>query len=335
MDKCAVREFGTCADGRPVMEFTLTDGAGNRAVLINYGAVLRSLWIGDRDVVLGYDTVAEYEGANSCFGSTMGRCAGRVAGSRITLSGVTYRLSENRAGFQIHGGFQGFHKKLWDYTLADGGVRFTYVSEDGEEGYPGRVTASVTYRWAEDGVLELSYDCVSDRETVINLTNHSYFNLNGQGDILDHKLQVFSDKVAAVDGKGIPTGEFYSTGGTPLDFSEPTAIGSRIGEDFPALRQVGGYDHNYILSGGFRPAAKLWGRDLSMTVLTDSPDLGLYTANFLAEQPGKDGAAYGPFHGVCLETQFLPNGANLPEFEPKPVFRAGEHFRFTTQFSFS
>ena len=332
-----VQPFGITAEGRQIDKISLTDAQGNTACVINYGAVLQALDIGGRDVVLGYDSVAEYENANSCFGSTMGRCTNRIGGACFTLSGKTYRVSENRKGFQIHGGFQGFHKKVWDYQLTDNGVMLTYISPDGEEGYPGNVTAKVSYRWAQPGVLELEYDCVSDAETVVNLTNHSYFNLKGHdfGSAMDHTLQIFADTVAETAENGIPTGKVFPIAGTALDFTSPRIIGERIEEDWEVLTKCGGYDHNYPLSGNLSTAAILSCEDLTMTVKTDLPDLGFYAANFLAEQPGKNGAHYGRRHGICLETQYMPNAVNLPDFAPKPVFQPGEHMRHITQFCFS
>lgn len=337
MVKTQVTPFGITADGREIHKITLTDGAGNSASVINYGAVLQALVIQGVDVCLGYDSVAEYEAANSCFGSTMGRCTNRIGGSRFTLSGKTYQVSENRKGFHIHGGFQGFHKKVWAYELVENGVMLTYHSPDGEEGYPGNLTAKVTYRWEADGVLELLYDCVSDAETVINLTNHSYFNLNGHqsGSAMGHTLQLFAETCGETAENSIPTGKVFPVAGTALDFRQPEVIGSRIDEDWQVLTKCGGYDHNFPLSGTFATAAILRGDKISMTVKTDLPDLGLYTANFLAEQSGKGGAHYGKRHGVCLETQYMPNAVNLPDFSPRPVFKAGEHMRHKTQFIFS
>ena len=332
-----IETFGVTADGRNIDKISLRDARGNIACILNYGAVLQALYIGDRDVVLGYDSVAEYEAANSCFGSTMGRCTNRIGGACFTLSGKTYRVSENRKNMHIHGGFQGFHKKVWDYQLTDNGVMLTYCSPDGEEGYPGNVTAQVTYRWAEAGVLELVYDCVSDAETVINLTNHSYFNLKGHasGSALDHTLQIFAHTAAETGENNVPNGKVFPIAGTALDFIQPAVIGNRIGEDWEVLTKCGGYDHNYPLSGEFSTAAILSCGNYTMTVKTDLPDLGLYSANFLAEQPGKGGAHYGKHHGICLETQYMPNAVNLPHFSPRPVFQAGEHLCHRTQFIFT
>lgn len=332
-----VESFGVTAEGRKIDRISLTDEAGNTACLINYGAVLQALFIGNRDVVLGYDTVAEYENANSCFGSTMGRCTNRIGGACFTLSGKQYHISENRKGFHIHGGFRGFHKQVWDYQLADNGVMFTYKSPDGEEGYPGNLLAAVCYSWAAPGVLEIAYDCVSDTETVINLTNHSYFNLAGHdsGCAMEHTLQIFAHSAAETGENGIPTGSFFPVAGTALDFTAPRVIGERIDGEWEVLKKCGGYDHNFPLSGSFATAAVLQGGGITMTVKTDLPDLGLYTANFLADQTGKGGACYGKRHGICLETQYLPNAVNLPGFEPKPVFAAGVPMRHRTQYCFT
>jgi len=332
-----VSPFGVTAEGRKIDKISLTDRQGNTACILNYGAVLQALYIKGRDVVLGYDSVAEYENANSCFGSTMGRCTNRIGGARFTLSGKTYHVSENRKGFHIHGGFQGFHKKVWEYRLTDKGVMLTYLSPDGEEGYPGNATVQVTYSWAEPGVLELSYHWVSDAETVINLTNHSYFNLKGHdaGSAMDHTLQIFAGTAAETAENGIPTGKFFPVAGTALDFTQARVIGDRIDEDWEVLTKVGGYDHNFPLSGEFATAAVLSCDGITMTVKTDLPDLGFYAANFLAEQQGKNGARYGRRHGVCLEPQYLPNAVNLPDVSPRPVWKAGEEKTHRTQFCFA
>lgn len=337
MIKKQVQPFGTTAEGRQIQRISLTDQQGNTACLINYGAALQALYIAGRDVVLGYDSVAEYEASGSCFGSTMGRCTNRIGGACFTLSGKTFPVSENRKGYHIHGGFQGFHKKVWDYGLTDSGVMFTYHSPDAEEGYPGNLTARVLYSWVSPGVLELSYDCVSDAETVINLTNHAYFNLKGHhsGSAMDHTLQIFGDTAAETGENGIPTGRCFPVAGTPLDFTAPRVIGSRIDEDWEVLKKSGGYDHNYPLSGVFSTAAVLQGGGITMTVQTDLPDLGLYTANFLAPQQGKGGVRYDRRHGICLETQYMPNAVNLPGFEPKPVFSAGMPMRHKTRYCFT
>ncbi|MDD6090430.1 MAG: aldose epimerase family protein [Candidatus Limivicinus sp.] len=344
MVKFDTRDFGPCKNGKTAVLISMADGSGNIARLSSFGAALQSLLVRDRggqltDVSLGYDSAAGYESADGCLGSTMGRCTGRISRSRFTLSGVEYRLSDNKNGYHMHGGFEGFHKKLWEWELLSDGVRFTYVSADGEEGYPGELTAKVSYRWLRDGVLSLEYDCVSSKETVINLTNHSYFNLGGHacGSALGQRLQIFSHAVAALGENTIPTGELTDIAGTPLDFRKSTVIGDRIYSDYALIRKVGGYDHCYVIDGsGMRPAAVLSSdaTGIEMCVSTDLPVLGLYTANFLSRRRGKGGAVYDSFGGVCLETEFMPNAVNLPEYAPRPVFKAGEHYRFTTLFAF-
>ena len=329
--------FGTCQSGRSVYQFILEDGRGNRAVLLNYGAVLQQLWIGGVDVCLGYDTLAEYEAANSCFGSTMGRCTGRIANRRFTLGGETWLLSENRPNLHMHGGFQGFHKKVWEYALPENGVEFTYVSPHLEEGYPGDLTIRVRCRWSAPGELELEYDGICNRDTVINLTNHSYFNLDGHdsGDAMGHSLQIFSPVTAEYAPGNIPTGRVLPVLDTPLDFTRPKLLSQEI--DDASLASTGGYDHNYPLyAHGPATAAILRGSrsGIHMEVITDLPDLGLYTANFLAEQGGKGGCTYGPRHGICLETQYIPNGVNLPHFHPIPVFPANTRYHHITRFRF-
>ena len=344
MSTFSVQPFGTTRDGREISEIVMEDAAGDRAHLINFGAALRCLFVKDRDgilrdVCLGYDSLSEYEEQNGCLGATMGRSTNRTANACVTLSGREYKLTENRPGYHMHGGETGFNKKVWDYEIVNDKLVFTYVSPDGEEGYPGTLTAKVLYSWNADGTLRIEYDCVSDRETVINLTNHSYFNLNGQesGEALDHSLYIPHTLIADTDDNIISDGRTYDVTGTPLDFTEFHTVGERIGADFACLKKTGGYDHSYILPGGELHMAAVLRSDKSgieLRCMTDLPDLGLYTANFLSDRKGKNGAQYAKFHGVCLETQFVPNAANLPAFSPKPVFAAGEHYRFKTDYIF-
>lgn len=344
MENCIIKPFGRTFNGDPVEQILISDGAGNTASLLNYGAILHSLWIttseGNKvDVCLGYNTLAEYETSNSCFGGTIGRCTGRISGASVVLSGTEYKLSENRKGYHMHGGYTGFHKKVWSYQTIPNGVCFTYFSRDGEEGYPGNLYANVTYYWADKGTLALIYDCVSDKETIINLTNHSYFNLNGHetGSAMEHQLSIFSNTVAETARDNIPTGKFLAVTDTPVDFRQTCTIGSRIDTDCELLKKCGGYDHAYILPEAFAPAAVLTGEKsgITMTVLTDLPALVFYSANFLAVHPGKNNTVYGPRHGICLETQYMPDGANLVNFSPKPIFGAEEHMTGKTLFQFS
>lgn len=339
-----IKSFGHTMDGEAVGLITITDGGSCYAELLSFGAAVRSLCVPDRegnllDVCLGYDTLPDYADGNSCFGATMGRCVDRIAGASFTLSGKQYPLSENRQGFHIHGGFRGFHKKAWQYELRDNTAVFTYCSPDGEEGYPGQVVARVTYQFVARGTLQMSYEATCDRETVVNLTNHSYFNLDGHGSgsALEETLQIPAEQYAKVGANNIPTGEFLSVAGTPLDFRIPQRLGQRINEDFSALRQVGGYDHCFLLDEGWKEAACLRGvrSGICLRVYTDFPVLHLYTANFLANQRGKGQATYDRYHGICLETEYLPNAVNLESVKERPIFSPTHPFIHKTQYRFT
>lgn len=337
--------FGHLDDGREVYEITFSDELGNTACVISYGAILKNLFIRDntgnfRDVVLGCDTLEEYVAQTARLGSTMGRSTSRTAKARFQINGTEYVLSENRNGFHMHGGFEGFDKKLWDCDIEDDRVTFTYLSPDGEEGYPGNLTAKVSYSFDGSGILLIEYDCVSDKDTLINLTNHSYFNLDGHesGDILNHQLKIKSLTVAKIGADTVPEGEFIDVSGTPLDFSDYHAIGERIGCSYEPLVISGGYDANYFFEEyGMKSMADLFSdaSGIELEVYSDLCDLGLYTANSLPDMPGKGGAHYGKFGGVCLETQFVPNSVNFPDFSQKPVFAAGQRYNFKTWYCFT
>ncbi len=344
MKRPCVNKWGYTKNGEEVTCVTITDGANCFAEIISYGAAIRSLCIPDKDghivdVCLGYDTLSEYEDSNSCFGATMGRCVDRIAGAHFWLMGKEYHLSENRKGFHIHGGYHGFHKKVWQYELRNNTATFTYCSPDGEDGYPGKVTARVSYQFISHGVLQVTYEADCDSETVINLTNHSYFNLDGHnsGSATGSILQIPANYFAEVGENNIPTGKMLPTLQTPLDFMDAHSIAERIDSDHLILRQVGGYDHCFFLSQGWKRAATLCGEKLGirMDVFTDFPVLHLYSANFLAEQLGKGGAVYGRYHGICLETEYLPNAVNLENIGSKPIFSPIKRFSHKTQFCFT
>lgn len=335
--------FGKLSSGEEIASIRFSDGISVAVEFINYGAAIRSLYVLDKrgnpvDICLGYDTIQEYEQSNCCFGATMGRCVDRIAGAKIFLSGKEHQLSENRKGFHIHGGFCGFHKRVWEYELQDDAVVFFITSPSGDEGYPGQLTATVRYSFPSPGVLEIAYDAVSDKKTVINLTNHSYFNLDGHasGDVLRERLLIQAKEAAETDENNIPLGSVINIAGTPLDFSTPKALGVDIGEDYFPVQKVGGYDHTFFLEEKDR-SAQLHSEKtgIIMSIKTDFPALHIYTANFLHKQRGKNGAEYGPYHGICLETEYVPNGMNLPCFQPQPIFDAGQHFRHKTQLCFN
>ena len=337
-------------DGKPVLLYTLRNRGGVEAKITNYGATLVSLKVPDRkrkleDVVLGYDNLDSYVRGTSYFGATVGRYANRIANAEFTLEGTTYHLAKNNGPNSLHGGAKGFNKEVWEGREASTGsasaVQFTYVSKDREEGYPGTLTAKVTYTLTDDNELRLDYDITTDRDTVQNLSHHSYFNLTGStGDILSHELELNADRFTPVDSTLIPTGELESVEGTPFDFRKPTAIGARINQANEQLKRARGYDHNWVLngrSGSLRSVAMVYepasGRTLE--VFTTEPGIQFYSGNFLdGSEHGKGGVAYAYRAGFCLETQHFPDSPNHPKF-PSTTLSAGQHYRSTTIYKFA
>jgi aldose 1-epimerase len=341
--------FGTTKDGQPVELYTLTNANGVVAKVITYGALLTELHVPDRsgamaDVVLGFKTLDRYEGDHPYFGGTIGRVANRIAKGKFRLGGQEYTLATNNGPNHLHGGVRGFDRRVWKARPASvagvPAVRFTYTSADMEEGYPGALTATVTYTLTPSNELRLEYTATTDKPTIVNLTNHSYFNLAGEGHgtILDHELTVMADRYTPVDDTLIPTGEIASVRGTVMDFNRATRIGARIAEvPGPA---PGGYDHNYVLShGGGVLAMSATVREPTsgrvMDVLTSEPGLQVYTGNFLdGTIAGKAGIAYQKHYGLCLETQHFPDSINHPNFPPI-VLQPGRPFKSTTVYRFS
>jgi aldose 1-epimerase len=341
--------FGTTKDGQAVDLYTLTNANGVTAKIITYGALLTELHVPDRtgtmaDVVLGFKTLDRYEGDHPYFGATIGRVANRIAKGRFRLGGQEYTLATNNGPNHLHGGLRGFDKRVWKAQPVSAGgvpaVRFTYTSADLEEGYPGTLTATVTYTLTHANELRLEYTATTDKPTIVNLTNHSYFNLagDGQGTILDHELTIMADRFTPVDDTLIPTGEIASVRGTVMDFNRATAIGARIAEvPGPA---PGGYDHNYVLSHGggvlaMSAAVREPKSGRLMEVLTSQPGVQLYTGNFLdGTITGKAGVAYQKHAGFCLETQHYPDSINRPNFPPV-VLQPGRAFKSTTVYRFS
>jgi len=346
-----VREFGKTAKGEPVQLYTLRNSKGLEASITNYGAILVSLRVPDRngnvaDVVLGFDSLHGYLSEHPYFGAVIGRYGNRIAGGRFVLDGLEYNLARNNGENHLHGGIRGFDKAVWrPKELQAGGdscLEFTYLSEDGEEGYPGNLTATVRYTLTEDNELRLDYYATSDKATVINLTNHSYFNLAGagNGDILAHRISINADSFTPVDRGLIPTGELRPVAGTPFDFRQPHAIGERIDGKDQQLVYGKGYDHNFVLNGpagSLRPAARVIepGSGRVVEVPTTEPGVQFYTGNFLdGTIRGKGGAAYGHRYGFCLETQHFPDSPNQPQF-PSVVLRPGAKYQSTTVYKFS
>ncbi len=346
-----VIEFGTTSDGEMVQLYTLTNQHGMRATITNYGGIVTSLWVPDSegnlgDVVLGYDTLDDYIASSPYFGALVGRYGNRIANGRFALDSIEYTLAVNNGPNHLHGGLVGFDKVVWEAepyaTTEEVGVNLSYVSIDGEEGYPGNLTVRVTYALTANDELRIDYALETDKATVANVTHHGYFNLAGHasGDILGHELMLAADRFTPVDEGLIPTGELRDVEGTPMDFRVPDAIGERIDADDEQIQFGGGYDHNWVLNGDagtLRLAARVHepasGR--VMEVLTTEPGVQFYAGNFLdGSNLGKGGVAYAHRSGFCLETQHFPDSPNHPEF-PSTVLRPGVLYESTTIYGFS
>lgn len=343
--------FGSLPDGTAVELFTLTNTHGFEVRAMTYGGIIVSLRTPDRrgqldDIALGYDTAAEYvTNPRAYFGAIVGRYANRIAKGRFVLDGKTYQLATNNGANHLHGGKQGFDAVLWRGEPFDddrgAGVVFAYTSRDGEEGYPGTLNARVTYTLTEKNELIFDFEATTDAPTIVNLSQHTYFNLAGHGarDVLDHELQLFADRYTPVDDTLIPNGELATVEGTPFDFRQPTRIGARIDQDDAQLRRGRGYDHTFVLTRpgkGLQPAAKVIERSTgrTMQVATTEPGVQLYTGNFLdGKSRGKQGRAYGHRYGFCLETQHFPDSPNKPQF-PSTALRAGDTYRSRTVLTF-
>ena len=346
------RKFGETGDGEIVYLYTLTNSKGMKAEIINYGGIVVSLYAPDRngkfeDVVLGYDNLDDYIKETPYFGCIAGRYANRIAKGKFTLNGEEYNLAVNNGPNHLHGGIKGFDKVVWTAkpfkTATEAGVELIYVSKDGEEGYPGNLTSMVTYTLTDNNELMVNYYAYTDKATVINLTHHGYFNLEGQGkgDILDHEMMINADHFTPVDETLITTGELRPVKGTPFDFTEPTAIGARIEADNEQLKYGKGYDHNWVLNRkddkSLSLAARVYEPDSGrvMEVLTTEPGVQFYAGNFLdGTLTGKEGRVYKHRYGFCLETQHFPDSPNKPEF-PSVVLKPGETYTHAAVFKFS
>jgi len=337
--------FGRLSDGTIVESYLLRNGRGSAAKLIPYGASLTELWVPDRagklaDVVLGLDNLEAYLAPHPFFGGTIGRYANRIANGRFALDGNEYQLAINNPPHSLHGGKIGFDRRAWKAEALDhpagAAVRFTYLSTDGEESYPGNLQVTVTYTLTEADELKLEYRAETDQATPINLTNHSYFNLAASGDILGHRLYLNSDQYTPVDTTLIPTGEIRTVADTPFDFRGSMAIGEHIAE----LKDIGGYDHNFVVNGqagALRIAARLVepGSGRQMEVWTTEPAIQFYSGIHLdGSVVGKRRVAYRKFAGLCLETQHYPDSPNHPNF-PSAILRPGSRFRSETIYKFS
>jgi aldose 1-epimerase len=345
-----VQEFGKSPEGEALQIYTLTNAQGMEARITNYGGIVVSLKTPDRtgalaDVVLGHDSVAAYA-KSPYFGAIIGRYGNRIGNAKFTLQGKTYTLAQNNGPNHLHGGIKGFDKVAWKAEPGSSpegqSLSLSYVSQDGEEGYPGTLNAKVVYVLTNDNALRIDYEATTDKPTIVNLTNHSYFNLKDAGatTILDHELTLNADRYTPVDKTLIPTGELAAVEGTPFDFRKPTAIGARIDGDHEQLKFGLGYDHNFVLNRsaeGLSLAATVvepaTGR--RMEVLTTEPGIQFYSGNFLdGTITGRGGAVYQRRSGFCLETQHFPDSPNKPDF-PSTTLEPGQTYRTTTVYRFS
>ena len=344
--------FGKTADGTAVDLYTLVNARGMKATITNFGGIIVSLVVPDRegklaDVVLGFDRLEGYLGKNPYFGALVGRYGNRIAGGRFELDGQSCQLARNDGENHLHGGLKGFDKRLWAASARMTGdgpqLVLSYLSSDGEEGYPGSLSVQVAYTLTDENALRIHYHATTDKPTPVNLTNHSYFNLAGQGegDILGHQLQIFADRFTPVDRGLIPTGELRPVAGTPMDFRQLVAIGARIDQEDEQLVFGQGYDHNFVLTktepDAMERAARVYepthGR--VMEVLTTEPGLQFYAGNFLdGTNIGKGNRAYQHRYGFCLEAQHFPDSPNQPRF-PSAILRPGESYDTTTVYRFT
>jgi len=337
--------WGTTKAGEAVDLYTLENANGMKVKIATYGGIVTELHVSDRDgnpadVVCGFETLAEYEAGHPYFGALIGRYGNRIAKGRFTLDGKEYTLATNNGENHLHGGNVGFDKKVWKAEPVETdnsvGVKLTYVSPDGEEGYPGTLTSTVVYELTADNELKIDYKATTDAPTIVNLTHHGYFNLGGHdsGDILGHVMMIAADRYTPVDEGLIPTGELAPVAGTVMDFTKPTAIGARI-KDIAG----GGYDHNYVLNsqdGSLALAARVSDPKTGrvMEVYTTEPGIQFYTGNFLDGSNKGKGAVYNKHAAFCLETQHYPDSPNKPDW-PSVVLRPGQTYRHTTVYRFT
>ena len=325
--------------------YTFENKNGMVMEVTDFGAVLYSLMVPDKDgnlvdVNLGYATPEAYAKETSGFGATIGRNGNRIGGAKFTLNGKVYELAPNNNGNNLHSGLDFYQHRMWTVKeTTENSIVFSLHSPDGDQGFPGNFDVDVTYTLTDDNELKIDYDGMADADTVINMTNHSYFNLNGHasGNILEHELWVDADAFTATDDKLIPTGEIRSVEGSPVDFRVKKLVGRDIDADYDALNYAGGYDHNWCLNnnGEFKKVIEI-SSDLSgitMEVYTDLPGVQIYAGNFLVSEPGKSGATYKKRQGICFETQHYPDAINHDNF-PSPVVKKGEAYRTTTVYKF-
>lgn len=341
-------DFNTVIDGKPVALYTLKNAAGMEVCITNFGGRIVSLMVPDRngelrDVVLGFDNIADYQNVPSDFGASIGRYANRIDHGRLVIDGDTVQLPQNNFGHCLHGGPAGWQYKVYEARQLDGKTLELYMdSPDGDENFPGHVKAKVTYNLTDDNAIVIAYEATTDAPTVVNMTNHSYFNLSGDPThtILDHLLTVDADSYTPIDSTYMTTGEIAPVEGTPMDFRTETAVGARLHENNEQLKNANGYDHNWVLAtagDAERTAARLVSPEtgICLTVRTTEPGLQIYTGNFLdGTIKGKKGIVYNPRTAICLETQHYPDSPNKPQW-PSTLLRPGETYESLCIYGFS
>lgn len=339
------KEFGKTKDGQQVFLYMIENEKGIKAAITNYGATLVSLWVPDRDgkiedIILGYDDVTGYENGTAYLGATVGRNSNRIGDGIANIDGVLYQLDQNENKNNLHGGKDGYSFRIWAVMeLEDNKIKLGISSQDGDQGLPGTAFISVTYTVTEDDEIKIEYDGMADRTTIINLTNHSYFNLKGQGEgtIRDHIMCLKAGNYTPIAPNTLlPTGEIASVEGTPFDFREPTQVGARIDQEDDQLIFAGGYDHNFVLDKEEHKFEKVGYLEVpgkrKMEIFTDAPGIQIYSGNFL-DTVGKKGVLYEKGSGIAAETQFFPNAVNNENF-PSPIVKAGKHYHSTTVYRF-
>ena len=342
-----VTEFGTTKAGEIVKQYEIENANGMKAVVINYGAILKELHVPDkdgnlRDVVWGYESVAGYEKESiPHFGGTIGRNSNRIAKAQVEIDGVTYALDPNNNGNNLHGGKPGYDQRMWRGIIADDNkVEFVIQSPDGDQGFPGNAEVCVSYKLTNDNELQISYSAKADKNTIFNMTNHSYFNLDGQesDSVLEQELWMDAVGYTPTDAQLIPTGEICPVDGTPMDFRQWKTIGADIYADFEPLKIAGGYDHNFVLreKDGYGLVAKMRSgkSGIQMEMYTDQPGIQMYSACVLKDEAGgKNGKVYGPFSASCFETQHYPDALNHENF-PSTLLKAGDEYKTRTAYKF-
>ena len=345
MKTISEKEFGVVSDGRMAYLYTMENEHGMKASVTDYGAALVELCVpsaaGDIvDVVLGYEDAKGYEAGGVSFGAPVGRCANRIGGAAFDINGVSYTLDKNDNGNNLHSGNDYYNKRFWLLEeKSNHSLTFILHSPDGDQGYPGALDMRVTYELTEENTLRMKYHAVPDQDTIINMTNHSYFNLNGHncGNIMGHQIQVEADYFTRADEESIPTGELVDVTGTPMDLRVAKSIGADIDSDYEATRFGQGYDHNWVLknNGKFAKVAEVVGdkTGILMEVWTDLPGVQVYAGNFLNEEPGKMGAVYQKRQAVCFETQYFPDAIHHDQFAG-PICKAKETYETVTEYHF-